>query len=89
MPVEVVDISGAYFYCGQLGITTWAGYRTYLGVGGVGTWFYDDDDEPIVTFDHYAARSGLVVDAQGVGVGHCWSTDGWPRSHRAAGRHVG
>jgi len=68
-PVEVLDINGAYSYWGHLGITGWGGYRTYLAVGGIGTWLYDADYEPIVTFNHYAGPFTLVVDAEGVGVG--------------------
>lgn len=45
-PVEVVDSGGAYSDFGQLAITGWAGYLADLGVGGIGTWFYDDEDEP-------------------------------------------
>ena len=45
-PVEVVDSGGAYSDSGQLAVTGWAGYLADLGVGGIGTWFYDDDDEP-------------------------------------------
>ena len=70
-PVEVVDSGGVDSDFGQLGIKGWSSCRAGLGVGGIGTWFYEDDDEPIVTFDHYAALFGLVVDAQGAGVGDC------------------
>jgi len=68
-PVETLDINGAYAYWGQFGITGYGGYRSYLGVGGLGLSIYDDDYEPIVTFNHGADPMTLVVDAEGVGVG--------------------
>ena len=72
-PVETLDINGAYSYWGHLGITGWGGYRSYVAVGGIGTWFYDADYEPIVTFNHGADPLTLVVDAEGVGVGDFYS----------------
>jgi hypothetical protein len=68
-PVETLDINGAYAYWGQFGITGYGGYRSYVGVGGLGLWLYDDDYEPIATFNHGADPFTLVVDAEGVGVG--------------------
>ena len=68
-PVETLDVNGAYSYWGQFGITGHGGYRSYVGVGGLGLWIYDDDYEPIVTFNHGADPGTLVVDAEGVGVG--------------------
>jgi hypothetical protein len=68
-PFETLDINGSYSYGAQLGISGWGGYRSYVGVGGIGTWLYDSDYEPIVTFNHYADPFTLVVDAEGVGVG--------------------
>ena len=68
-PVETMDINGAYAYWGQFGITGYGGYRSYVGVGGLGLWLYDDDYEPIVNFNHGANPGTLVVDAEGVGVG--------------------
>ena len=69
VPVETLDINGAYSYWGQFGITGYGGYRSYVGVGGLGLWVYDDDYEPIATFNHGADPLTLVVDAEGVGVG--------------------
>ncbi len=68
-PVETLDVNGAYAYWGQFGITGYGGYRSYVGVGGLGFWIYDDDYEPIVTFNHGADALTMVVDAEGVGVG--------------------
>ena len=68
-PFETMDIYGADAYWGHLGITGWGGYRSYVAVGGLGTWLYDDDYEPIAVFNHAAQPFALMVDAEGVGVG--------------------
>jgi hypothetical protein len=55
-------------YLPQFGISGY-GYYSSVGVGFAGFWLYDDDYEPIATFNHNADAFTLVVDAEGVGVG--------------------
>lgn len=55
-------------YLPQFGISGY-GYYSSVGVGFAGFWLYDNDYEPIATFNHNADAFTLVVDAEGVGVG--------------------
>ena len=69
VPDATLDVNGFPPDEYQLGITGPGGYRVAQSVGGSGLWFYDNDYEPIVTFNHAAGPLSLVVDAYGVGIG--------------------
>ncbi len=64
-PYAALDVTGNPQ---QLSINGY-GYYSSVGVGFAGFWLYDDDYEPIATFNHNADAFTLVVDAEGVGVG--------------------
>ncbi len=64
-PYNRLEVTG---YPSQFGIG-YDGYYSSVGVGFAGFWLYDDDYEPIATFNHNADAFTLVVDAEGVGVG--------------------
>jgi hypothetical protein len=64
-PYYALEVNG---YLQQFGISGY-GYYSSVGVGYAGFWLYDNDYEPIATFNHNADAFTLVVDAEGVGVG--------------------